>query len=96
MSIAASSSSMDDDMKGCLIQLEEKIAQLTKIVFKLVIPLMQAQALATPIAKLSLMFGDEDHSTRRMNDLQVSKISLQTFKIEARIKIPIYNVTVDA
>ena len=59
-SMATSSFSINDEINENLTQLEEKIVQLTKVVSRLAVPLTQAQALTTPIVKLSLIFGDED------------------------------------
>lgn len=52
---------MDNEMKGCLTQLEEKIVELVEIISRLMISL--AQALATPIVNMSPMFGDEDSAS---------------------------------
>lgn len=56
----ASSTSMDDEMIGYLIQFKEKIVQITKIISRLVTP--STQALVTPIAKLSSTSKDQDLS----------------------------------
>lgn len=49
-------------MKGHLTQLEKKINQVIKIIFRLAILLMQVQALTTSIAKLSSMSRYQDLS----------------------------------
>lgn len=78
-SMALSFFLMDDDMKECFTQLKEKITQLTKVIFRLVIPLMQAQILATPITKLSLLYFEAKilHLVSRVSNLEIQKISLQ-------------------
>ena len=49
---------MGDEMKVCLTQLDEMLAQFTEIMSQLIAP--SKQALVTFVAKLSHMFGEED------------------------------------
>lgn len=51
---------MNNEMKECLTQLEEKIAQLIQVVFELAI--LSTQAPTTSVAKLSPISRDQDLS----------------------------------
>lgn len=86
---------MDDKIKECLTQLEEKIAQLTKIISQLAT--CSTKTPVTPVAKLSPTSRDENLPSRKEDEKPTTTKSppLQPFKLEAYIDIPIYDRTID-